>query len=58
MAVLGCVQIPSDVTLEDEGPPFARKLGLDLRMVKVGDLDQLLTERVPESDIINMTRTN
>ncbi|CAJ1417457.1 unnamed protein product [Effrenium voratum] len=35
MAVLGCVQIPSDVTLEDEGPPFARKLGLDLRMVKV-----------------------
>ncbi|CAK9003590.1 Cell division cycle protein 48 homolog (Valosin-containing protein homolog) (VCP) [Durusdinium trenchii] len=33
--VLGCVQIPSDVTLEDEAPPFAEKMGVDLEMAKV-----------------------
>jgi len=31
---LGCVQIPSDVTLEDEGPPFAEKMGVDIKMTK------------------------
>ena len=29
---LGCVQIPSDVTLEDEGPPFAEQMGIDIQM--------------------------
>ncbi|CAL1135138.1 unnamed protein product [Cladocopium goreaui] len=32
---LGCVQIPSDVTLEDEGPPFAEQMGIDIQMTKV-----------------------
>ena len=31
---LGCVQIPSDVTLEDEGPPFAEQMGIDIQMTK------------------------
>ncbi|CAL1135136.1 unnamed protein product, partial [Cladocopium goreaui] len=32
---LGCVQIPSDVTLEDEGPPFPEQMGIDIQMTKV-----------------------
>lgn len=32
--ILGCVQIPSDVTLEDEGPPFAEQMGIDIQMTK------------------------
>lgn len=32
---LGCVQIPSDVTLEDEGPPFPEQMGIGIQMTKV-----------------------
>ena len=35
MAVLGCLQIPSDVVLEDEAPAFALRMGVELRMVKL-----------------------
>ena len=42
---LGCVQIPSDVTLEDEGPPFAEKMGVDIKMTKVCfDSDDICAE--------------
>ena len=41
---LGCVQIPSDVTLEDEGPPFAEQMGIDIQMTKAGSLAHTHTQ--------------
>lgn len=43
--VLGCLQIPSDVTLEDEAPPFAKQMGVELQMVKLSfDSEEICKE--------------